>query len=114
MGVDTNTLTFTNLVHSDSLPLTRKETFFINNTVRAAGTVLGRVTADSTMAPYTAAATHGVGTDTAVAILMEEAPVSAATQTLLVGYVGKYVAANLTGLTDAARLQLLAAGIVTE
>ncbi len=38
-------------------------------TLYAEGTILGRVTADSKLRPYTGAATHGAGTNTPVGVL---------------------------------------------
>lgn len=74
-----------------------------------AGTVLGRVTASGKLAAYADANVDG--TETAIAVLLEDADATAADVNAVVGFAGVYVEANVIGLDAAAKADLEARAI---
>lgn len=78
-----------------------------------AGTVMGRLTSNGNFAPYNNAATDG--TQTAVAVLYADAPVSATTeQAVVIARAAEVAAALLTGLDTPGRADLAAVGIIVR
>ena len=74
-----------------------------------AGTILGRVTATGKLKAYDPAATDG--SETPVAVLLEDAAAASADVEAVVGFAGVYVEANMTGLDASAKSTLEARGI---
>lgn len=73
------------------------------------GTILGRITTGGKL--KAAVSTSVDGSQTAVAVLLEDAPAASADVQALVGFAGVYVEANMTGLTAAYKLALEPQGI---
>lgn len=73
------------------------------------GTILGRVTASGKLAAYDA--TSEDGSETPVAVLMEDAAAASADVDAIVGFGGAYVEASMTGLDAAATLSMEARAI---
>jgi len=112
LGVTTTTLTAPAIERGHE-PIVLTKTLAIDAAARVKGTVLGKVTADGTYAPYVN--TNNDGTETARAVLMEDvAAHAAATVTALVAMHGDFVEANLTGIDAAGKTDLEAVGIYME
>jgi len=73
------------------------------------GTILGRITASGKL--KAAAAASSDGSQTPVAVLMEDAAAAGADAVAIVGFAGVYVEASMTGLTAAYKLALEAKGL---
>ncbi|MGE4402842.1 MAG: head decoration protein [Desulfobulbus sp.] len=75
----------------------------------AKGTILGRITASGKL--VAAAAASSDGSQTPVAVLMEDAAAASADVSATVGFAGVYVEASMTGLTAAYKLALEPKGL---
>jgi hypothetical protein len=110
-GITSTSLTPNNVIGSNQLPL-RKKVTVVSGANLTAGTIMGIVT-DS--GKYKAAVSGaGDGSETAVGVLLEDAAALSADVEAVVGFVGCYVDAQTTGLTDAYRTSLMAVGIIFE
>ena len=111
-GPNESTLSIPSLIANDN-PVILKKTIFANaGAARAAGTVLGRITATGNLENYVAG--HADGTETPVAILLEGVAASVTDTEALVGFAGVYRSAGLTGLDAAGTLLLEARGIYVK
>jgi hypothetical protein len=109
--VTTTTLTPKTVVGSNQLPLRKKGTVVAGANLTA-GTIMGIVSASG---KYKAAvSTNGDGSETAVGVLLEDAAAASADTEAMIGFVGSYLDAETTGLTDAYRTAMLARGIIFE
>ena len=89
----------------------RKKVTIAAGTDLVAGTIVGRITAGRKF-KRSLIGDADDGSRTAVAVLLEDAPAAAADVEAIVGFGGgAYVAANMTGLTEAAQDALEARGI---
>lgn len=75
----------------------------------AAGTVLGRITSSGKLTAYAEGASDG--SQTPVAVLLEDAPAASADVVRVVGFAGVYREANVVGLTAEGKLLAEARGL---
>ena len=78
----------------------------------AKGTIMGRITATGKLVAYAAA--NSDGSENPIGVLMEAADASAGDVKAVVGFAGKYVKANMTGLDAAAITALEARAVYFE
>jgi hypothetical protein len=112
LGVTSNTFAFDDIIAEPGARIVRRTILANAGAARAAGTVLGRITASGKLDQYVAG--HMDGTEVASAILLEDVAASASDSVVLVGYAGVYRDAALTGIDAAGRLLLEARGIYTD
>lgn len=108
MGLSTVTHQEKNVIGGHP-PIKKLVTLAIDATAREKGTVLGKVSGSGEYAPYVD--TNNDGTQTAVAVLLEDVPVHAAAVEALVLVHGDVVREDLVGLDANGEADLYAAGI---